>query len=112
MTKASKGDVCSVSPCPASNAKSVRLPPDVFERMRLAIPPSVGVISELSGNAWPDAIIWLIAGPAQLRLDVDGCRFTNVESSTARRSTGAQANDEDDQCHRTRCKYRVAEDPQ
>ena len=46
ITSASKGDVCSVSPCPASNANSVTLPPDVRASTRLAMPCSVGVMSE------------------------------------------------------------------
>src|SRR5688572_24400300 len=58
MTSASNGDVCSVSPCPASNAKSVRLPPDVLESTRLAMPPSVGVISALKDSASPAATTW------------------------------------------------------
>jgi hypothetical protein len=56
-TSASNGDVCSVSPCPTSNAKSVRLAPDVLPRTRLAIPSGVGTISSLKRSACPGGII-------------------------------------------------------
>jgi hypothetical protein len=48
--------VCSVSPWPASNAKRVTLPPVVLLRIRLVMPWSVGVMSDLSGSASAGAI--------------------------------------------------------
>jgi len=39
-TKASKGEVCSLKPCPSSNAKTVTLPLSRFRITRLTTDPS------------------------------------------------------------------------
>ena len=64
IASASNGVVCSLNISPASNAKSVTLPPDVLDRMRLAMPFGVEAISSDSGKA--------VAGAMMRGLDTSG----------------------------------------